>query len=276
MESYSNNQKYTLEKALIESEKLKRFIANNEASNYKHAHQYLQDLEYCQRVLPNSADSLPNFKFAKKKPVEVATEQSIKPADGWELDSYKWIRQNGVFVPATEEWQPLDLSPQPATEHPRPGDFCYVYQHSDCIKRTMCPNCTALLDVTKQLAFVWLVDEDEGFANIMLTTDRIDMASDTDAILKPSETRIPYEVMVSPLCGPVFFDQLSAPIGYAGQEIIDKLFANNITGEQHFSVEKRGLPIIDDNDPRYKYELRRYRKLQKLYCFCVNKLLGED
>jgi len=202
--------------------------------------------------------------------------EQVKPLGAWEKDGYKWVIQNGIYVPANKKWQPLDLSPQHTTAHPWPGDFCYVHLHPNCINRKHCPNCKTLLDTSPQLAFVWLVEEDEGFANILLASDKLTLAEADDVKLYHSETRIPFEIMVQPLCGPIFFEQLSAPVGYAGQEIIDKLVASNITGEQRFPAERYGLPAISEQDPRHKYATKRLETLQKLHCYCLSKLLEED
>jgi hypothetical protein len=182
---------------------------------------------------------------------------------------YKWVLQNGRFVPAGENWQPLDLSPQTPAEAPWPGDFCYVSQRPDC----KMPECQ--ID-ERQLAYVHIVDKELGFANVRLVSRKLDMAGPDDVILSPDETGIPFDVVVEQVCGPVYFDQLSRPVGYTGQDILDKINEGGLSGELDFPTDKKGEPISGPEDPRYEYALERLTVMKKLFCFCLNKILYED
>jgi hypothetical protein len=184
---------------------------------------------------------------------------------------YKWVLQNGRFVPANENWQPLDLSPLNTPGGPLPGDFCYLSQHPDC-KMQECRT------DEKQLAYIHMVDEEAGFgfANVMLVSRKLDMAGPGDVILSPKETRIPFEVVVEQICGPVCFDQLSGPVGFTSQEIIDKINAPTWGGSLDFPTDKKGDPISGPEDPRYGYTLERLEVMKKLFCFCLNRMLYED
>ena len=207
-----------------------------------------------------------NIDISEKKKInnEYESQDRWDPSDG-----YRWMRQNGVFVPADENWQPLDLSPLPTTQAPWPGDFCYLSQHLDC----QLPECN---DIPRQLVFVDCVEKELGFANVMLVSDQIDMAMSQEVILNPTETKIPFDVVIEQVCGPVFFDQLSAPVGCVEQDIIDRLVENTISGNLDFPAEKKGRPLFDTKDPRWKYGQKRLEIMQRLYCYCLNKMLFED
>lgn len=190
--------------------------------------------------------------------------------DKWQAeDGYKWVLQNGRFVPADEKWQPLDLTPRTPMEAPWPGDFCYLSQHPDC----KMPGCQT---DERQLAYVHLVDEEGGFANVMLVSRKLDMAGPDDVILSPEETKIPFDIVVEQVCGPVNFDQLSKPVGYTSQDIIDKINAPTWGGSLDFPAEKKGGPISGPEDPRYGYTQERLEVMKKLFCFCLNRILFED
>lgn len=265
MGTIGNNQRYSLEKSLLEADKLKSFIATGEAESYEEAHQYLGLLERTEQLLGKPEDMLPNFRL---KPWEVAEFDSL---DKWQADDgYKWVLKNGRFVPADENWQPSELSPQTPAETPWPGDFCYISQNPDC----KMPDCQ--ID-EKQLAYIHLVDEEGGFANVMLISKKIDMAGPDDVILSPDETRIPFDVIVEQICGPVYFDQLSKPVGYTDQDIIDKINEGTYwRSKLDFPADKRGEPISGPEDPRYGYTQERLKVMKKLFCFCLNKMLFED
>ena len=80
--------------------------------------------------------------------------------------------------------------------------------------------------------------------------------------------------MIEQVCGPVFFDQLSKPVGYTNQDIIDKINESTyMGGELDFPKEKRGEPIIDHEDPRRDRILHRMDVMKKLYCYCLNRTL---
>lgn len=265
MEKIDNNQRYSLEKAQVEADKLKSFIASGEAESYKDAHQYLGMLERTEQLLGKPEDMLPNFRLEPKDTTE------YDPLDRWQAeDGYKWILLNGRFVPADENWQPLDLSPLTPTETPWPGDFCYLNQNSGC-KMQKCQT------DDKQLAYVHLVDEEEGFANVMLVSKNIDMAGPDDVILSPEETRIPFDLVVERICGPVYFDQLSKPVGYTSQDIIDKINESTYwRGKLDFPADKKGEPISGPEDPRWGYTQERLRVMKKLFCYCLSRMLFED
>ncbi|MEI6236999.1 MAG: hypothetical protein WCP03_00150 [Candidatus Saccharibacteria bacterium] len=262
MENNNDIQRYSLDEAQTESDRLKGFIATGEAEGYKDAHQYLGMLERAEQLLEKPEDMLPNFRLKPKKTVE------LDSLDKWQADDgYKWVLQNGRFVPADEYWQSLDLSPLSPTETPWPGDFCYLSQHPGC----KMPDCHT---DEKQLAYLHLVDEEGEFANVMLVSRKLDMAGPDDVILSPDETRIPFDVMIEQVCGPVFFDQLSKPVGYTNQDIIDKINESTyMGGELDFPKEKRGEPIIDHEDPRRDRILHRMDVMKKLYCYCLNRTL---
>ena len=264
MEAYDNNQRYSLEKAQTEADKLKSFIATGEAQSYEDAHQYLGMLDRTEQILGRPEEMLPSFRL---KPADSAEYDSL---DKWQAkDGYKWVLKDGRFVPADESWQPLGLTPQTPTEVPWPGDFCYLSQNPNC----KMPDCQ--ID-EKQLAYVFMVDEESGFANVMLVSRKLDMACPNDVILSPDETRIPFDVVVEQICGPVNFDQLSRPVGYTDQDIIDKIIAPTWGGSLDFPADKMGEPISGPEDPRCGYTQERLRVMKKLFCYCLNKMLFED
>jgi hypothetical protein len=265
MEQFNDNRRYSLEKSLLEADKLKGFIATGEAESYEDAHQYLGALERTEQLLGKPEDMLSSFIL---KPKDTTEFDSL---DKWQAkDGYMWVLENGRFVPADENWQPLDLTPQTPTEAPWPGDFCYLSQHPDC----KMPGCKT---VEKQLAYVHLVDEEGGFANVMLVSKIIDMAGPNDVILNPNETRIPFDVVVEQVCGPVYFNQLSKPVGYTGQEILDRINNDKYFGDKaDFPPEKKGESISGPEDPRWGYTLERLKVMKKLFCFCLNRILFED
>lgn len=264
MKKINNNKQYNLEKSQAEADKLTGFIASGEAENYEDAHQYLIMLERTERLLGKPEDMLPTFSLKPK----VTTEYDS--LDRWQAeDGYKWVLQNGRFVPADENWQLLDLSPRDKSEIPWPGDFCYISQHPDC----KMPGCQT---DEKQLAYVHIVDKEDGFANVMLVTKKIDMAGPDNVILSSDETRLPFDIVVEQICGPVYFDQLSRPVGYTGQDIIDKINASTLGESLDFPSEKKGESISGPEDPRWVYTLERREVMKKLFCFCLNRMLFED
>jgi hypothetical protein len=81
--------------------------------------------------------------------------------------------------------------------------------------------------------------------------------------------------VVEQICGPVDFNQLSGPVGFTSQEIIDKINAPTWGGSLDFPKEKRGEPISGPEDPRYEYSQKRLKVMQMMFCYCFNRMLFE-
>jgi hypothetical protein len=206
-------------------------------------------------------------------------KEQFNTNEKWELDGYRWFKQDRLYVPADGNWQQLDLNPLPLSHPPIAGDICYVNIHPDC---NNCPFDEP--KISKQLALVTIAD-DLGVdcdACIHLVSPMVSMATNQDMILAPQETRIPFNVMASTVFGgPVFFSQLSQPVGFCDPEIVDMFIPDlDFSHEGHdFSEFNMGPIIIDEkNDSRIDYEQKRYDICKKLSCylFSIDNYLDGD
>ncbi|MEI6237001.1 MAG: hypothetical protein WCP03_00160 [Candidatus Saccharibacteria bacterium] len=215
-----------------------------------------------------NANNLENYNINND---DVAKNNNHELIERWEPeDGYRWMRQNGIFVPADKEWQPLDLSPVSITEVPWPGDFCYLSQHPDCLLS----KCQVS---EKQLGCVLMVYEEEGLANFMLATNQTDMAVSRDVILDSKDARIPFDIAIELIsCGTVYYNQLSMPVGYIDQENIDKLALSTLGFAPDFPKEKRSNPILDHKDSRQELISKHCDIVSKLSCYCVSKQIFND
>ncbi|MEI6237002.1 MAG: hypothetical protein WCP03_00165 [Candidatus Saccharibacteria bacterium] len=192
-------------------------------------------------------------------------KEQFNANEKWELDGYRWVKQDGLFTPANDSWQSLDLNPSPLLHPPIFGDICYVDVHPDC------KNCSVdKRNILKQLALVTFADEEYCEANVCLVSPNTNMATNQDIILAPQETRTPFDLMISTVFGgPVFFSQLSQPVGFCDPDIANMFIAyHDFSAYNDFSDFTMGPPIIDEkNDSSIDYEQKQYEICKKLSCY---------
>ncbi len=86
---------------------------------------------------------------------------------------------------------------------------------------------------------------------IMALTGNVAASVDTDMLLLPAETGVPYTLLArTDLVGPVFACQLCRRIGQIAPDLMSLLRAESIEGPHIIPLERRGLPVRSAIDSR--------------------------
>jgi hypothetical protein len=111
---------------------------------------------------------------------------------------------------------------------------------------------------------------------ISLVSNEVEYATAADVRLVPSETGLPYEIIVqTDLTGPVWTLQLREPVGVVDltswNDAMDP-FAPDLSA---VPVERRGLKILERTDTRWSWKEAELSDLQEITFDCVTSLAEE-
>lgn len=129
----------------------------------------------------------------------------------------------------------------------------------------------------KRLALVRSVDPDMNVAQIMLTHTYPELADDTDAVLSPEQSRLPFPVVVETrVWGSVWWPQVRSRLGYLSEaqlESVREAVSGEAASAQGFHV---GLPSAGLADHRRGFAEQEMKELDDLTWHCTSVLLEEE
>ncbi len=158
----------------------------------------------------------------------VKAVEAAGPRDHWSLDCAQAVP--GAVGPAPGDIYLVDFMLQGETADPLPAMHCLVLR----------PQGTEPASSMGPSRFL-----------IMALTGNVAASVDTDMLLLPAETGVPYTLLArTDLVGPVFACQLCRRIGQIAPDLMSVLRAESIEGPHVIPLERRGLPVRSAIDSR--------------------------
>ena len=128
----------------------------------------------------------------------------------------------------------------------------------------------------KRLALVRSVDPDLNVAQIMLTHTYPELADDTDAVLSPEQSRLPFPLVVTRVWGSVWRSQVRSRLGYLSETQLESI-RDAVSGEATLLQGVHvGLPLAGLADPRQRFAAQEMKELDDLTWHCTAALLDEE
>jgi hypothetical protein len=128
-----------------------------------------------------------------------------------------------------------------------------------------------------RLVFVLDVDEDSGAASVCMTSNEIELASDTDVFVDGAVTGLPFPLLVeTDVVGPVWFAQLGPVVGSLVETDLAAAVAAPDPEWGQIPAELRGLPIRDRSDSRWQWKEAELAALHTLSADCAATISGDD
>lgn len=159
---------------------------------------------------------------------------------------------------------PIDLRPASEASAPRAGEVRALFD-STCLDDP---------DGPMRLVLIRYLDEAEGYASVALISDDSRMAGGTDVVLPSVRTGLPYEIMIeTDVVGPVWFRQLSAPLGAVDGQTLIGIIETEHTGVPAVAGAARGLPVAGTGDKRWGFKLAEAEELGTLSAPCMAELM---
>jgi hypothetical protein len=118
----------------------------------------------------------------------------------------------------------------------------------------------------------------EPWVNGCLVTDVVEAAGHRDVQLDPADTALPFTCLVeTDVVAPFFVAQLGPLLGRLGVALVQALRAEVDGSESSLLAGRRGIPIIDTNDARWRFKTAETELVHKLARACLEQLThGED
>ncbi len=161
-------------------------------------------------------------------------------------------------------------NPAELNREPRPGDIFLVWQepHDG--------------NPYQRHVFILGVDNTHEYANVLLVGARPEYVTDCDLTLEPSETGLPYRVVVyCDLQSPVWTIQLTerdtgrwAYLGSVSEQILDLIPSVSKGAAPGPAGRKVGMPINGTDDPRRAWKLEELMELHRLASGCTGAILA--
>lgn len=119
--------------------------------------------------------------------------------------------------------------------------------------------------------------EADPWINACLIAEAVEVATDKDLRLEPSDTDLPFPVLVeSDVVGPLFMVQLGPLLGQIDASLLDDLKAA-VYGEWISTLgDRRGMPIIARDDARWRLKEDEITAMHALAHECMEHLMMAD
>jgi hypothetical protein len=119
--------------------------------------------------------------------------------------------------------------------------------------------------------------EADPWINACLIAEAVEVATDKDLRLEPSDTDLPFPVLVeSDVVGPLFMVQLGPLLGQIDASLLDDLKAA-VYGEWISTLgDRRGMPIIARDDARWRLKEDEIAAMHALAHACMEHLMMAD
>jgi hypothetical protein len=155
--------------------------------------------------------------------------------------------------------------------------LAHMPQRPEPVPAPVAPGDIRLCDGDGGRAHVLVLETHERHVNIALCTNEVEIASDQTPILTEAMTGLPYELLATNLCGPVFPHQLSTSrlAHLAEVAAIKRMLFGDWSVWAEYPHVRRGLPF-QGRGWRWTAHEDKLRELQSLCRPALLELLGEE